>query len=231
MHRLAYQALLSMGFSRQEYWSGLPCLPPGDLPDPGIKPALLTSPALAGKFSTTSTTWKALQRHPILEQFPLLYSSKTGLSGALKLCLTAFTITVPPSSMLFSQIPTWFTPSFCSGFCSCVKYHDWRGPLLLLLLLLLSHFSCVRLCDPIDVSPPGSPAPGILQARTLEWVAISFSNAWKWKSESEVAQLCPTLSDPMDCSPPGSSIHGIFQARVLEWGAIAFSGPSLPCIK
>ena len=45
----------------------------------------------------------------------------------------------------------------------------------------------------------------------------------KVKSESEVAQLCPTFSDPMDCSPPGSSIHGIFQAKVLEWGAIAFS--------
>ena len=45
----------------------------------------------------------------------------------------------------------------------------------------------------------------------------------KVKSESEVAQWCPTLSDPMDCGPPGSSIHGIFQARVLEWGAIAFS--------
>ena len=42
------------------------------------------------------------------------------------------------------------------------------------------------------------------------------------KSESEVAQSCPTLSDPMDCSLPGSSVHGIFQARVLEWGAIAF---------
>ena len=45
----------------------------------------------------------------------------------------------------------------------------------------------------------------------------------KVKSESEVAQSCPTLSDPMDCSLPGSSLHGIFQARVLEWGAIAFS--------
>ena len=45
----------------------------------------------------------------------------------------------------------------------------------------------------------------------------------KVKSESEVAQLCPTLSDPMDCSLPGASVHGIFQARVLEWGAIAFS--------
>ena len=46
----------------------------------------------------------------------------------------------------------------------------------------------------------------------------------KVKSESEVAQSCPTLSDPMDCSLPGSSFRGIFQARVLEWGAIAFSG-------
>ena len=45
----------------------------------------------------------------------------------------------------------------------------------------------------------------------------------KVKSESEVAQSCPTLSDPMDCSLPGSSVHGIFQARVLEEGAIAFS--------
>ena len=47
----------------------------------------------------------------------------------------------------------------------------------LLLLLLLSHFSRVRLCETIDGSPPGSAVPGILQARTLEWVAISFSNA------------------------------------------------------
>ena len=45
----------------------------------------------------------------------------------------------------------------------------------------------------------------------------------KVKSESEVAQLCPTFSDPMNCSLQGSSLHGIFQARVLEWGAIAFS--------
>ena len=88
--------------------------------------------------------------------------------------------------------------------------------------------SCPTLCDPIDSSPPGSPVPGILQARTLEWVAISCR---KVKSESEVAQSCPTLCDPMDCSPPGSSIHGIFQARVLEWGAIAFSGVYIVLLK
>ena len=49
----------------------------------------------------------------------------------------------------------------------------------------------------------------------------------KVKSESEVAQSCPTPTDPMDCSLPGSSAHGIFQARVLEWGAIAFSSKPL----
>ena len=56
---VARQALLSIGFSRQEYWSGLPCPLPGDLPNPGIKPKVLLSPALAGRFLTTSTTWEA----------------------------------------------------------------------------------------------------------------------------------------------------------------------------
>ena len=83
--------------------------------------------------------------------------------------------------------------------------------------------SCLTLCDPIDGSPPGSPVPGILQARTLEWVAIGLLQCMKVKSESEVTQSYPTLGDPIDCSLPGSSLHGIFQVRVLEWGAIAFS--------
>ena len=56
---VAFQALLSMGFSRKGYQSGLPCSPSGDLPDPGIKPISLTSPALAGGFFTTSATWEA----------------------------------------------------------------------------------------------------------------------------------------------------------------------------
>ena len=79
------------------------------------------------------------------------------------------------------------------------------------------------LCDPIDGSPPGSPVPGILQARTLEWVAVFFSNAWKWKVKVKSLSRVGLLANPMDCSLPGSSVHGIFQARVLEWGAIAFS--------
>ena len=86
--------------------------------------------------------------------------------------------------------------------------------------------SCLVVSDslqPTDCSPPAPSIHRILQARTLEWVAISFSKKDYRKKESEVAQSCPTLCDPMDCSLPGSSIHGIFQARVLEWVAIFFS--------
>ena len=85
------------------------------------------------------------------------------------------------------------------------------------LLLLLSCFSHVRrkptrLCHPWD-SPGKNTGVG----------CHFLPQCMKVKSESEVAQSCPTVLDPMDCSLPGSSAHGIFQARVLEWGAIAFS--------
>ena len=83
--------------------------------------------------------------------------------------------------------------------------------------------SCPTLCDRIDGSPPGSPIPGILQARTLECFAISFFSAWKWKVKVKSLSHARLFVTPMVCGLPGSSIHGIFQARVLEWGAIAFS--------
>ena len=59
---IALQAPLSMGFSRQEYWSGLPYRPPEDLPDPGIEPLSFASPALVGRFLTTSATWDAVSQ-------------------------------------------------------------------------------------------------------------------------------------------------------------------------
>ena len=61
---VAHQAPLSMGFSRQEYWSGLPCPPPGDVPNPGIESMSLMSPALAGGFFTTSASWEAQSSPP-----------------------------------------------------------------------------------------------------------------------------------------------------------------------
>ena len=101
---LACQAPLSMGFSRQEYWSGWPFPSPGILPNPGIESG---SPALQADALTSEPPGKP-----------------TAAAVAAK-----------------------------------------------------SLQSCSTLCDPIDSSPPVSPVPGILQARTLEWVAISFSNA------------------------------------------------------
>ena len=89
-----------------------------------------------------------------------------------------------------------------------------------LLLLLLSCFSRVRLCETPQMA--GHQAPPSLGFSSQEhWSGLPFPSPMQ-ESESEVAQ-CRTFRDPMDCSLPGSSIHGIFQARVLEWGAIAFS--------
>ena len=62
---VACQASVSMGFSRQELWSGLPCPPPGDLPEPGIKLMSLMSPACTGRFFTTSATWEAIHKHKV----------------------------------------------------------------------------------------------------------------------------------------------------------------------
>ena len=114
----AGQAPLSMEFSRQDNWSGLPFSTPGDLPNPGIEPM---SPALTGGFFTIAP--------------PAAAAAKS-----LQLCLTLY--------------------------------------------------------DPIDSSPSGSPVPGILQARTLEWVAISFSNAWKWKVKVKSLSRVWVLATP-----------------------------------
>ena len=73
----------------------------------------------------------------------------------------------------------------------CFRERGW-WKLVLIYAAAKSLQSCPTLCDPIDSSPPGSAIPGILQARILEWVAISFSNAWKWK----VKVSCSVVSDP-----------------------------------
>ena len=84
--------------------------------------------------------------------------------------------------------------------------------------------SCPTLWNPKDGSPPGSPVPGILQARTLEWVAISFSNAWKWKVKVKLLIRVRLLATPWIAAYQAPlSVHGVFQTRILEWGAIVFS--------
>ena len=123
---VARWAPLTMGFFRQEYWSGLSFPFPGDFPYPGINPK---PPVLADKF---------------------------------------FIIELPGK------------PRYMYAAAAATK----------------SLQSCPTLWDPIEGSPPGSPVPGILQARTLEWVAISFSSAWKWKVKVKLLSHVRLLATP-----------------------------------
>ena len=83
--------------------------------------------------------------------------------------------------------------------------------------------SCPTLCNPIDGSPPRLPRPWDSPGKNTGVGCHFLLQCRKVKSESEVAQSCPTPSKPMDCSLPGSSIPGTLQARILEWVSISFS--------
>ena len=153
---VAYQAPLSMGFSRQEYWSGLPF------------PSLL----LPSHFSCVQL-FAILQT--IIHQAPLsIEFSRQEYQSGLP-CPSPWE-GIEPTSLTSSEVWAGSLPLLTSG-----------KPLYG--AMWLSRFSHVWLCDPIDGSAPGSPILGILQARTLEWVAISFSNAWKWKVKMKVKPL------------------------------------------
>ena len=83
--------------------------------------------------------------------------------------------------------------------------------------------SCPTLCDPIDSSPPGSSAPGILQARTLEWVAISFSNAWEWKVKGKSLSRAWLLATPWTAAyqaPPS-----MWFSRHEDWSGVPLPSP------
>ena len=84
--------------------------------------------------------------------------------------------------------------------------------------------SCPTLCDPIDGSPPDSPVPGILQARILEWVAISFSNAWKWKVKLKSLSRVRLLATPWTAAHQGPPSMGF--SRQEYW-----SGVPLPLVQ
>ena len=139
---VAHQAPLSMGFPRQEYWSGLPCSLPGDILDPGIEP----------------------------------------------MCLLH-----------------WQEDSFNTG----------KPDLLYATAKSLQ--SCPTLCNPTDSSPPGSPIPGILQARTLEWVAISFSNAWKWKVKVKLLSRVWLFTTPWTAAYQAPPPMGFSRQEYWSW--------------
>ena len=78
--------------------------------------------------------------------------------------------------------------------------------------------SCPTLCDPVDGSPPGSPVPGILQARTLEWVAISFSNAWRWKVKVKLLSCVRLLATPWTAAHQAPPSMGL--SRQEYWSGV-----------
>ena len=86
-----------------------------------------------------------------------------------------------------------------------------------------SFQSCPTLCDPIDSSPPGSPVPGILQARTLEWVAISFSNAWKWKVKVKSLGRVRLLATPWTAAYQAPPSMGF--SRQKYWSGVPLPSP------
>ena len=122
-----------------------------------------------------------------------------------------------------------FPPSFCTP-----------GPNLLLVQVSLDFYlspqtpydetakslqSCPTLCDPIEGSPPGSPVPGILQARTLEWVAISFSNAWKWKVKGKSLSPVQLLAIPW--TPAYRAPLSMGFSRQEYWSGVPLPSPHM----
>ena len=83
--------------------------------------------------------------------------------------------------------------------------------------------SCPTLCDPIDVSPPGSPIPGILQARTLEWAAISFSNAWTWKVKAKPLSRVRLAATPWTAAYQAPLSMGF--SRQEYWSGVPLPSP------
>ena len=120
-----------------------------------------------------------------------------------------------------STFQTLGTDRFANNI-SCFILIFRRYFLIIMLLLLLSRFSRVRLCGTHRRQPTRLPHPWDSPGKNTGVGCHFLLQCMKVKSESGVAQSCPTLGDPMDYSPPGSSVLGIFQARVLEWGAIAW---------
>jgi len=94
-----------------------------------------------------------------------------------------------------------------------------------MLCYAMSLQSCPTLCDPIDGSPPGFPIPGILQARTLEWVTISFSNAWKWKDKVKSLSRVRLFSTPWTAAYQAPPSVGF--SRQEYWSGVPL--PSPPC--
>ena len=148
---VVHQAPLSVEFSRQEYWSGLPFPSPGDLPNPGIKPV---SPASRGRVFTVWATREAQVLHDYSRCY---FWVKLDEGYTRSLCVISYNcVCVYNYLKRRKDIKGKKYGAFCSLVCMCAQL-------------------CLTLCDPMDCSLPDSSVHETFQARILEWVALSFS--------------------------------------------------------
>ena len=111
------------------------------------------------------------------------------------------------------------------GFFSLRQAILWHNPGVPTAAAAKSPQSCLTLCDPIDSSPPGSPVPEILQARTLEWVAISFSNAWKWKVKVNSLSRVRLFATPWTAAHQAPPSMGVSTQE--HWSGLPWPSPTL----
>ena len=194
----AHQDPPSMGFSRQEYWSGVPL--------PSLITSLRSSLTSLGSFPSRMmkiSTWK-------FQSTPLL------IFMVCSFMKVAHCYQFSPVILVVYMKCEFFRVGEECNLLAISKKTTGMNNLAATAKLLQS---CPTLCDPIDGSPPGFPVPGILQARTLEWVAISFSIAWKWKVKMK------SLSRVWLFATPWTTAHQVPPSMgfSMEWVAIAFS--------
>jgi len=120
---------------------------------------------------------------------------------------------------------------YTHNYCYLFPFYRWESwsreglsPIAAAAAAAKSLQSCPTLCDPIDGSPPGSPVPGILQARTLEWVAISFSSAWKWKVKVKLLSRAQLLLTPWTATYEAPPSMGF--SRQEHWSGVPLPSPS-----
>ena len=122
-------------------------------------------------------------------------------------------------------LPEVLTPALRSFFDLPLFYFHRLFPSLSFAAAAKSLQSCMTLCDPIDGSPPGFPVPGIFQARTLEWIAISFSNAWKWKVKVKSFSHVRLFVTPWTAAYQAPPSMGF--SRQEYWSGLPLPSPSL----
>ena len=163
-----------------------------------------------------------IERHFII----FLFFSVTGSAVII------FTSTVP---LWLHVCAVWWLkvrlPEFLSCLCHSVTVEPWKSSITSLspVAAAKSLQSCPTLCDPIDGSPPGSPIPGILQGRTLEWVAIAFSNAWKWKVKVKSLSRAWLLATPWTAAYQAPPSMGF--SRQEYWSGVPLPSPVTSFLK